>query len=246
MLSKHSILECITQISLKSKSTTIITSSSEQHSECLLARQSSREGCYFPLPSSGSFSVSQSPYSSPRVWGFEVSLLRLCHCQIVLTGHHCQLLEDKDLWLPLSSAFPWPSAPPASVCSATSPHRILFSAVGLGKFVTSISSISSSSCSVSQLLSMPLSIPMALKLCLFAPKQSLGCLRKLWTIFQNWNNVLPIIIQKSHRHRDSLSNRNSIRLKKKSHSCYVLLLIRGRPSPESFVSSNITQNFLCL
>lgn len=105
----------------------------------LLARQSSGEGCYFPLPSSGSFSVSQALYSSPRVWGFEVSLLRLCHCQVVLTGHRCQLLEDKDLWLPLSSAFPWPSAPPASVCSATSPHRILFSAVGLGKFVTSIS-----------------------------------------------------------------------------------------------------------
>lgn len=35
MLSKHSILECITQIAFKSKSTTIITSSSEQHPECV-------------------------------------------------------------------------------------------------------------------------------------------------------------------------------------------------------------------
>lgn len=73
---------------------------------------------------------------------------------------------------------PWLSlalTPSASVYSATFQCRILLSATGF-KF---ISSTSSSSCSVSLLLFMPPSIPMALKLCLLAPKQRLGCLRKL-------------------------------------------------------------------
>ena len=141
---KHSILEWVTQIAFKSKSTTIITSSSEKHPECVCQTEQQR-GDYFPL-ASGIFSLSvylliSKSFEDLRSFSSNYAISNQSH-----QGHGCQHLEDEDVWLPLSSSLAF--LDPPLVCSVASPCRILFDAVGLGKFS---SGVGSSGCSVSLL-----------------------------------------------------------------------------------------------
>lgn len=140
----------------KSKSTTIITFSSEVIPECVceIADKSGLTIYFLHLVPSHFYSIHLQEF-----WGFETFLLKLCHFQLILTG------QGSVASLVLCLGFPWPSAPSASVCSATFQWRILLSATGF-KF---ISSMRSSSCSVSLLLFMPPSISMALKLVCLHP-----------------------------------------------------------------------------
>lgn len=165
--SQHSIPESVTQIVLKLKSTAIITSSCEQHPECVCLQDRAAGRGDFPLPSSGTFLISQSLWSYSRLWRIW-SLSLDGHCQLILTAYSCQLLEDEALWLPLSFCTSWPFCWPLQLwCVLQLPLcRILFSSIGLSKFMVSTNSLS---CSVSLLSLLSPSVPVALKLCLPGP-----------------------------------------------------------------------------
>ena len=153
-----------------------LTSSCEQRPGCVCSQDRAAGRGDFPLPSSGTFLILQSLRSSSRLWRIW-SLSSNGHCQLILTAYSCQLLEDEAPWFPLSFCTSWPFWPLQLWSVLQLPLcRILFNAIGLSKFMVSTSS---SSCSVSLLLLLSPSVPMALKLCLSAPKQTLGCLRKL-------------------------------------------------------------------